>query len=162
MKKLAGCWLILIASLAAGQDFPLDGRYGFEVDLKDFPQKTPQDTLRSIVKAWDVQRFDYLLAHLADPGFIDARVEVYKRNYPNGPDQARALLAFEKVVAEIRAHFMADAALIAELRRFSKEGDWDVAEETAVGTHPLLADRYVFMRKINDRWFMENHQSRKR
>src|ERR1041384_4755212 len=101
MRKLAWGLLLVAASVALGQESPLDSRYGFEVDLKVFPQKTPQDTLNSLVKAWDLQRLDCMLAHLVDPAFVDARVEAYKKKVPNGPDQARAIVAFDKVVEEI-------------------------------------------------------------
>src|SRR5690348_9777120 len=49
-------------------------RYGIELDIKKFPQNTPKDGLGSVLKAIGEKRFDYLLAHLTDPAFVDKQV----------------------------------------------------------------------------------------
>jgi hypothetical protein len=54
-------------------------RYGYQADVKTYSQKTPKDTLESIIKAVINQRMDYLMAHLADPAYVDGKVASYAR-----------------------------------------------------------------------------------
>src|SRR6516162_7907779 len=62
------CALVLSALLAVvvpaqePQDPP---RYGFDYNPILYPQKKPEDAIKSIVKAIDAKRVDYLLAQLA-------------------------------------------------------------------------------------------------
>ena len=161
MKTFTLLLLPLVASLAGAQEINLQTRFGYEKNTKDYPQKNPQETLKSIVKAYDLQRLDYLLAHLADPLFIDSRVEFYKKNTKLGTDLARGILAFDRVVGEIDQHFLEDASLMRELHAIAKDGDWEIDADTAVGTTPQLQGRAVYMRKVQDAWFLENRQRKR-
>ena len=64
--------LILALPAQAARAAP---RYGIDADLKSYPQGTPKEALASVLKAIDGKRFDYLVAQLADPTFIDDRIK---------------------------------------------------------------------------------------
>jgi hypothetical protein len=145
--------LVVCAPLAAQGT-----RYNVEVNLGRYPQKTPQQTLQSVLKAYDDGRMYYLVAQLADPRFVDEKVKEHKQKLGDaGTPEARDLVAFEEVVKDIGGHFRADPSLIRELQRFSAEGTWQVSGERATAR---LKDsgRRVNMRKVGERWFLENRQ----
>jgi hypothetical protein len=156
-------WLCLglalsVAGLVGAQDQnKLSKRYGFDVNLDLYPQKTPQETLLSIARAVENKRVDYLLAHLADPRFVDESVAAY-RNTIRGSDQAKLFLAFDRLVSETTQYFLEDPTLIKELRRFGKEAEWEANETQGAGTLKTVQGRKVFLRKYEDRWFLENRQ----
>jgi hypothetical protein len=121
-------------------------RYGIEADLRDYPQETPKETLASVLLAIERGRINYLLAHLADPTFVDKRVkEVY------GGD-------FDELVRETTGKLTDNPAALKELRRFLKEGEWEGGETTASVKLKDVKDRQVFFRKICQRWYLENRQ----
>ena len=73
---VSACALLGLVGLLAGGKEPAP-RYAITADLKSFRQGTPKETLAAVLKAADLKRFDYLLAHLADPAWVDGRVEQY-------------------------------------------------------------------------------------
>jgi hypothetical protein len=83
-------------------------RYGIAPDLVTYPQGTPREALVSVLKAIDARRFDYLVAQLADPAFIDDRVQ---RLYGG---------RFEQQVEDTRVRL--DPLSVKLLRRFLKDG----------------------------------------
>src|SRR5262245_34035006 len=96
-------------------------RYSYEMDLKRYPQRSPQEAMKSIVAALTTQKFDYLVAQLADPGYVDGKIADYMTLIPKGKPDTKAYLAFERLVKEIRNHFLEDPELVQELKRFAKE-----------------------------------------
>ena len=148
----------LCGILSAQDEVKLGKRYGFDANLNFYPQKTPQEALLSMVKAIESKRIDYLLAHLADPRFVDETVTEYKSSIRQGGDQAKVFLAFDRLVSETTQYFLEDPTLMKELRRFGKEGEWEANETQATGTLKTVQGRKVFLRKIEDRWFLENKQ----
>jgi hypothetical protein len=135
---------MLIAALAlAGAD---EGkRHGIAPDLKTYPQTTAKDALASVLKAIEAKRFDYLAAQLADPDFIDDRV---KRLYGG---------RFEEQVDELRQRL--DPAAVKLLHRFLKEGHWTVEKQQATVTLADVPDRCVYLRRIGERWYLENRSN---
>jgi len=151
--------LLTVVRTAPAQDEPagkLVKRYGHEFSPNLYPQKTPEEAMQSIVRALDAGRVDYLIAHLADPNFVDPRIADYKAFYKGG-DEGRIVLAFERLVRETMLHFREDPVLLKELRLFSKETAWETKDEEAVGTIKN-SPRRVYLRKLEDRWFLENRQ----
>jgi hypothetical protein len=132
-------------------------RYGHDYTPSLYPQSNPGEALQSIVKALEAGRVDYLLAHLADPKFVDPRIAEYKALYTGG-DEGRALVAFERLVRETTLHFREDPALLKELRRFAKDAEWETKEAEAAGALKQGSPRRVYLRKLEDRWFLENRQ----
>ena len=160
MKRLIGLalWFVPLSLAAQDEAAPkLAKRYGYSFEPSLFAQKTPQEAMQSIVKALDGKKIDYLLAHLADPKFVDDRVAEYKA-LQKGKEDARIVLAFERLVRETATHFQEDPLLVKELRQYVKDAEWDVQETSAVGTLKSASPRRVFLRKLEDRWFLENRQ----
>jgi hypothetical protein len=138
---LAGLVGLLCAGPLAAQE-PAK-RFGVEADPKGFPQATPTEALASVLKAIDLKRPDYVLAHLADPAFVDSRVKSL------GGD-------FAALVEECAQKLVNDPGAARQLGRFLKEGEW--AERDAAATVRLkdVGDRTVSFRKVEGRWVMEN------
>jgi len=154
-------WLLLLPVALYAQDDPPAGklakRYGFEVNLF-FSQKTPQEALQSVVKALENKRVDYLLAQIADPLYVDTIIDDYKLFFAKGKDQGKSLLAFDRLVREVTSYYQDDPQLLQELRRFVKEAEWEAMEDKASASVKALPGRKVFMRKLENRWFLENRQ----
>ena len=128
--------------LAADGEPKPDARYGIELDLNSYPQDTPKAALASVLKAANAGKFNYLVAQLADPSFIDDRV---KRLF--GGD-------FEEQVKDTRARL--DPSAVKELHRFLSDGEWKIGEAEAAVRLKDVSDRAVFFRKIEGRWFLEH------
>lgn len=121
-------------------------RYGVALNLRDYPQASAKDTLGSVIRAITKKRIDYLLAHLADPEFTDRRIkEVYSGN-------------FDEFVRETSAKLADNPSTVKELERFLKEGDWQEGEKSASVRLKDIKDREVFLRKVGNRWYLENRQ----
>lgn len=153
---LLAALVFLDGSLAAQPD-KLESRYGFEALESKYPQKTPEDALASAIKTIETKKFDYLMAQLADPKFVDKRVEEYKKSF-GGKEESRILLAFERLSKETEKYFQDDPLLLKDLKRFAKDGMWKKEAASAVCTLKALPGRQVFMRKVQNRWFLENKQ----
>ena len=158
--KWAALLILAMPILLAAQEPPalkLAKRYGYQHEQELFPQKTPQESIQSILKALDGKKVDYLLAHLADPKFVDDRIEEY-RTLQKGSDAAKTVLSFERLVRETVAHFQEDPVLVKELRQYLKDAEWEIQDATAIATLKSASPRRVFLRKLEDRWFLENKQ----
>ena len=145
---IAVCFVVVVASFGeARQPRPVKPppRYAIDADLDTYSQATPKDALRSVLKAIDAQRNDYLLAHLADPDFVDQRIRELGGRFEN-------LL---RVTAENLAD---DPESIRDLRRFVSEGVWEESGGTASVKHKDIQGRQAFFRKIDNRWFLENRR----
>src|SRR5438445_6488726 len=106
--RYLGAVVFVTGSVAAQGQNQLNKRYGFDVNLNLYPQKTPQEALLSIAKAVDNKRVDYVLAHLADPRFVDDAVAANIKTIPQGSDQAKLFLAFDRLVSETTHYFLED------------------------------------------------------
>jgi hypothetical protein len=156
--RIAVGLLLLAAGLGLAQapkegpkkDEPKDGdlakRYGINADLTYYPQDKPQTALQSVLKAIERKRIDYLLAHLADPRFVDDRVTSY----------GGSAAGFEELVRETTRKLIDEPGTVKELQRFLKEGEWEEGEGTASARLKDVRDRRVFLRKVGARWFLEN------
>jgi hypothetical protein len=128
------------------QDATPPRRYGILLNQRTYPQEDAKQALASVVKAIDRQRIDYLLAHLADPDFVDERVkEVYGGN-------------FDELVKETTTKLKDNPTEAKLLERFLKEGEWDAKENTATASLKDVKDRQVFMKKVGKSWYLENRQ----
>jgi hypothetical protein len=160
-NRLLGCALLLpmlAALVATAQDEKTGVRYGFDYNATLYPQKTPAETIQSIVNAIDNKRVDYLLAQIAEPKYVDAQVAQYKEQFTKGKDEARTFLAFDRLAKETVEYFLSDPLVVKELRLFAKDGKWDVEDDVATGTAKGVPARKVFLKHLGDRWFLENRQ----
>jgi hypothetical protein len=117
-------------------------RYGVEPDLKTYPQGTAKESLASVLKAIDLKRVDYLLAHLADPEWVDDRVKTDARG-------------FQALVTETTNHL--DAGRVKQLQRFAREGQQETLDNTVVIRHKDIKDRVVRLRKLDGRWYLQSN-----
>jgi hypothetical protein len=152
--------VILMVGLAPAQDDAKKAsrRFGFDVDEVIYPQKMPAEAMKSIVTAIDRKRVDYLLAQLADPAWVDYWVDQYKQEFTLGKEEGRRLLAFERLTKETNLYHQNDPLIVKDLRVFAKDAKWAEEGETAIGTVETIPARKVYLKKVGDRWFLENRQ----
>jgi hypothetical protein len=141
--------LVGLTGLSAGLGARVEGtpapparRYGISADLETYPQGTPKQALASALKAVAAKRLDYLVAHLADPTFVDDRV---KRLYGG---------RFAEQVEDTRARL--DPVAVKQLRRFLDGGEWAVGKAEAVARLKGVKERCVRFRLQGGRWFLEH------
>ncbi|HYT91841.1 MAG TPA: hypothetical protein VEL76_24210 [Gemmataceae bacterium] len=152
------CLAVLAGASAqtAGKGKPVVN-FNVEADFDKYPQKTPQEALNSVVKALTDRRVDYLLAHLADPAFVQAKLKILKAQMSASlTDDTKATLAFQRLVKATDEHFRDDPTKVRELGRFAKDGEWATAESGAAASLKLLPARKVFLKKVQDRWYLED------
>src|SRR5437899_2707852 len=130
--------LFLWFAAATAAENPPGTRYGVELNLDGFPQASPKECLGSVIKAIDGKQFDYLLAQLADPQFVDSRVKTL------GGD-------FKELVRETKARLGDDPAAVKELRRLLNDGQVEEAGDNASIRLKDLKNRAVFVKKVKDR-----------
>ncbi len=147
LVSMAGIAVFVLGTqVLAGQEAGLSSRYGIPLNTRLYPQNTPKDALASVISAINNKRINYLLAQLTEPTFVDRRVkELY------GGD-------FDELVRETTAKLGNEPGSVKELSRFLKDGEWEVADTTATARLKDIKDRQVFLRKVGDRWFLENRQ----
>src|SRR5262245_25542502 len=66
---------LLVLALASSAQADKSERYGIPLDTRSFPQGTPKDAFSSFIRAIENKKFEYLVAHLADPAHVDDRVK---------------------------------------------------------------------------------------
>jgi hypothetical protein len=157
---MGGC---LLASAWAAAGEPLVIRYRIPANYEKYPQDTPAKALASVVKAVELGQIEYLLAHLADPAFVDRRVDEYKAQHSHlvkekAREDGRILLAFERLTNETRDHFKGEPGLVKELQRFAQKGEWETKDGIAVAQLKSIPTRRVFMKEIQKRWYLEDRQ----
>lgn len=155
---MAATACIASAQDEAGPPDPLAVRYEVQANALTYPQKSPEEAIKSIVRALEKKRMEYLVAHLADPKLVDARIAEYRQAVATASDEARTLLAFERLQRETQEHLSADPQLLRELRLFAREAEWQVTDNEAVGVCKDVPEHKVFMRRIGARWFLQNRQ----
>jgi len=120
------------------------GRFGIVLDEATFPQNSPENLRKSLLKALNSDKIEYMLAHLADPSFIDKNVrEVHEGD-------------FAKQVAETREKLK--KGLKSPLESLLKEGKLNASEKSASLKDPNLKDFIISMKLENNKWYMENNK----
>jgi hypothetical protein len=149
MRKVVAiliCVVIGATSVLAQKGKEPPKHYGIEADLEDYPQAAPKVALESVLKAIDNKKIDYLLAHLADPAWVDERVKTIHAG------------KFEGMVKETSDKFAKDPTAIKDLRRILKEGEWKEDDMAASACLKDAKDSCVYLRKIAGRWFLEDNK----
>jgi hypothetical protein len=127
-----------------GQDAPAK-RYEIAADLKAYPQTTAKETLASVLKASEAKRVDYVLAQLADPEWVDHRVQT------NGG-------SFAALVEECTAKLAGDPATAKRLRKYLDDGQWETVGAAASAHLKDVDDQALYFRNIGRRWYLENRK----
>ncbi len=143
--SMACLFTLLLVAAGLAQVLRLDTRYNIGVDRPNYAQDTPKATLAAVIKAIETKKYDYLMAHLVDPAFVDPRV---KKDHAG---------KFEALVKETGDKLHEDPDVLKVLRRFVKDGEWETAEDSASVQLKDVSDR-VYFKKKEDRWFMENRR----
>ncbi|MGF1582867.1 MAG: hypothetical protein ACFCD0_26400 [Gemmataceae bacterium] len=177
---------LVVVNSALGQGLVKIGeaqkRFNVELDLRKFPQDEPAKALQSIAVALNSGQLKYMMAHLADPQFVDQRVAKLAENYrakqfpgisPElDPDLAKKIVAYEDFLVQVRIHFRDDPSLARDLRKLAiasrtgKLKQQDVLADAVRGipkgivklSAPSVPGREAYFQKINDRWYLLNRQ----
>jgi hypothetical protein len=150
---LIGVW----GSADAGEKVVL--RYRIPANYDRYPQEKPNVALASTVKAIELGQVDYMLAHLADPAFVDKRVEQYRAQVKGDvPEESKTLLAFDRLVNETKDHFKDDPTIVKELQQFARSATWDNKDSSAEAQLSSVPAHRVFMKKIQQLWYLEDRQ----
>jgi hypothetical protein len=139
MRFAPAALVVLLSAAALAADAPAK-RFGVEADPKTFPQATPQEALASVLKAIDLKRADYVVAHLADPEFVDRRVKE---------------TSYEDLLAEATAKLIDDPGAAKQLRAFREKGVWSQEDGTASVSLADGTDRLASFAKSGGRWFLK-------
>jgi hypothetical protein len=145
MRAIPVVALVVLALVSSSAAQEKGSRYGVALDAKTYPQATPKEGLRSVLDAAANKKFDYLVAHLADPGFVDDRVKrIYGGKFKEQVDDTRARL---------------DPGMLKLLRRFLDKGKWSVEKSEATVRLDDVKDRVVRLVKKDGRWYLEHRFS---
>jgi hypothetical protein len=142
-----GLVLVLSATAQEKKENPAT-RYDVVGDAETYPQGSPKETLTSIAKAIERERIDYLLAHLADPQYVDAKV--------------KDLGKFRDLVDAVKAHFTEDAKRQREFLRLLKDGIIEAGGSEAKVTLKEVAGRQITLKQNGKRWFLDNPDAPKK
>jgi hypothetical protein len=118
-------------------------RFNVPSNIETYPQGSPKQVMGSVLKAIDRKRIDYLLAHLAEPSFVEEKVRQFGGR-------------FEELVRETTIHFGEEMTAMRDFRRILNEGTAEGTGATVRVTHKDIKGRAVFLRQIGGRWFIEN------
>lgn len=137
-------FVVMVTGFVRAQDKEVKAikRYNVEPDLDTYPQGAPKEALGSVLRAIEQKRINYLLAQLADPEFVDNRVKTYGGN-------------FDELVKEATDKLVNDPSTVKQLRRFLREGEWEM-DETSASARIKEVNERVFFRKVEGRWYLED------
>ncbi len=124
-------------------------RFNVIADLTLYPQDTPKKIAASVLKALEKERFDYITAHLLDPEFIDRRI----KSTASTADQ---------LIEEIKSHFTKEPDLLKALKTILRSGEITDDGQKASIKHKDYPNTQIFLRRIEDRWFIENRKEAER
>src|SRR5262245_37188631 len=169
---------LVLAAGAAAQDTPARFEVLYNPDV--YRQDTPKDTVNSILAAIDRGRYDYIVAHLLDPSFVDARLATTRTYFERvaadqvaasaagavlkGPDLENRIrdvglrLNVQDLSDKVRKKLADEPSNVRDLKRFARDGDFQTSGDTATATLKDVKDRALYFRNIKGRWFMENRK----
>jgi hypothetical protein len=169
----------LLAAAATAQD-EVKPRFDVLPNTDTYPQETPQQVLSSVLLAIDRDRLDYVVAHLLDPEFVDARLggtQAYFERVAGEQIAATAAgtnlrgadletrirtvglrLNVQDLTRQIQRKLADQPDHLRDLRRFARDGQFQSAGESATATLPDVKDRALYFKKVGNRWFLENRK----
>ncbi|HKB05222.1 MAG TPA: hypothetical protein VKD90_23560 [Gemmataceae bacterium] len=171
---------LLLAGVAAAQPDGVPARFDVIHNPDVYFQDTPQRTLNAVLDALSRDRYDYVVAHLLDPAFVDARLGATQSYFERvAADQLAPTLAastlraadldarvrtvglrlnVQDLIRQIRRKQADEPENLRDLRRIARDGQFQTAGETATATLPDAKDRALYFKKVGDRWFLENRR----
>lgn len=176
-------WLTSVATAQPKKDIvdPKEPprRFGLRQFPELYPQDSPKNALYSVLRAMDKDRYDYLVAHLLEPGYVNEQLAI---GYPLFEKQAREIVEKEQLarkgfdrefivnrirdlanqknvdnlVQRIRTKIDNDPEVLRDFKRMLREGSFEDAGETSVGKLKDAKDRALYFKRVGDRWYVEN------
>src|SRR5262245_30553229 len=142
---------ILLAGAPAQNKDKSGKRYLIAPNLELYPQDTPENALASAIKAIQEKKFDYLLAQLTDPEFVDRQVQQHAeaRKSHQGSEKLKEVAAFDEFVKEVTTHLTEDPTLLKDLKRIAK-GEWERGDTTASAATKENKDKRAYFRKVGN------------
>src|SRR5262245_21463602 len=100
MRLIVSCALVLSWPLFAfGQANEPERRFGVRLNLEFYPQNTPRNTLAALMRALEKDRYDYIVAFLLDPAFVEAQLQLtYPEFERRASEQLRQEVLEKKIV----------------------------------------------------------------
>ena len=139
MRFAPAALVVLLSAAALAADAPAK-RFDVEADPKTYPQATPEEALASVLKAAVGKRADYIVAHLADPEFVDRRVRE---------------TSHDELLAETTAKLVDDPGAAKQLRALLDKGTWQKEGATATVARKEGSDRLASFVQTDGRWFLK-------
>jgi hypothetical protein len=137
---------LVVVVTATAQDKKAEtppARYGVTADLQTYPQVSAKQALASVAKALERKRVEYVLAHLANPDYVDETVQ-------------RLGGRFDELVREVATHLADNPKETQGFVRILKEGTVEETGTSAKATHKDVPGRQITLIQRDGRWFMNN------
>jgi hypothetical protein len=172
---------ISLIGQALAQDPVVPPRFDVIYNPELYKQDTPQDTLTSVLGAIARERYDYLVAHLLDPEFVDSRLGATQAYFERvageqitstaagatlrGPEldlrvrDIGSRLNARNLADQVRQKLLDEPDNLKDLKRFAREAEFAEAGDTATATLRDVNGRALYFKKSGDRWFLENRKT---
>lgn len=182
-RSLAFTAVLALATIADAQPPDVKPRFDVLHNSEFYRQDTPQETLKSVVGAIGRDRYDYVIAHLLEPGYVNARLLTTQsyferlaaeqvaqtaggRRLQGAELQARIQqvgisLNVRQLADKMRNKIAEEPDNLKDLKRFAREGLFMDAGDTATATLKDIKDRALYFKKVEGRWFLENRKEDK-
>jgi hypothetical protein len=181
MRSLAVLSVLLAVTAAAfGQEPDVPPRFDVIYNPDLYKQDTPQAALKSALEAISRDRYDYVLAHIIDPAYVDARLADTQAYYERvaveqiGSTAAGQVLRdaalqartrelatrmnFRNLADQMRRKIADEPDSLQDLKRMAREGLFQTAGDDTIATLKDVKDRALYFKKVGSRWFLENRK----
>ncbi len=175
--------VFVLATIASAQPPDVKPRFDVLHNSEFYRQDTPQETLKSVVGAIGRDRYDYVIAHLLEPSYVNARLLATQSYFERiaseqvaetaggrllqGTElQARIQqvgisLNVKELASQMRLKIGEEPDNLKDLKRFAREGLFMDTGDTATATLKDIKDRALYFKKVQGRWFLENRKEDK-
>jgi hypothetical protein len=172
----------VLAGVAAAQEVG-PTRFDIIYNPELYRQDSPQAALNSALGAVARDRLDYLVAHLLDPAYVDARLATTQAYFERAAAEqigsttagqalsAQALqnrirdvgtrLNVRSLADQVRRKLADEPENVRDLKRFARDGQVTESGETATATLKDVPDRALYFKKVGNRWYLENRKEEK-
>ena len=182
-RLLAVLAVFVVATITNAQPPDVKPRFDVLHNSEFYRQDTPQETLKSVVGAIGRDRYDYVIAHLLDPSYVNSRLSTTQSYFERiAADQvaqtaggrllkgAELQARIQQVGTSLNAKQLAEQMKqkiaeepdnLKDLKRFAREGEFVDTGDTATATVKDIKDRALYFKKVEGRWFLENRKEDK-
>jgi hypothetical protein len=174
------CFALLLAAGVFGQEPDVPPRFDVIYNPDLYAQDTPQASLKSVLEAISRDRYDYVLAHVIDPAYVDARLATTQAYFERvaveqiGATSAGQILRdaalqartrelgtrmnFRDLAGQMRRKIADEPDSLRDLKRMARDGLFQTSGDDATATLKDVKDRALYFKKIGGRWFLENRK----